>query len=935
MVPSIWQRASTALRAFSKRSYTVPPISLKDPALARLFREYSQTTSGVVVTYEMAMTYSAVYDAVNQISSDIAKMPLNHMKRRSGGGADVYTSSRLFRLLKAQPNPEMGSMVFRRQMMVWALTTHGGYAEIQRDGTGTPVALWPIEPHRVQPYRPTMGPGKPLGPLTYKIDGKVDIDDADMLVIAGIGYCPGRAYSLLDKARQAVGLALAAERFGAAFFSNGLNFGGILTTAGAEPSPEQKQEIRDTLNKLHQGVENAHRFALLWGGFEFEKTGISPSEAQMNDLRDKQVEEVARFYRIQPSRLGLNKAGTVSYASVEMQNLDYYTGCLLDWITLWEEELNRKLIPALEARQQFIKHNVNVFLRGDIKSRYEALGIARDKGIINANEWRDLEEMPPQNGSQGDEYLVQTAQTPLRLLPEFVQSQIDLNAAKTKQAEAPPAPATVPIAGDLAPIKQRAEAAEALAEEWRTKAADLSAQVSALEASGSARASEIERITADLQSTQTIAANLTALSTELQRSADQAEANAARAIAAQTEAETARAEAEARISAAEDLARAAGAAEAEARSALAASEAVAVEAERRAAELRAASEQARADQQIATDKADELSASLSALQHEIGVARDAGEARERDLNSLLDTLRAELDMVARRSGESAAQRDTALQDNARLTEQIADAQRLLDSQRERAGENERSYEQQIAALASARETATMDLKVARAKAIEAEVRATEGAQRFEELRQSLAPLRDELVTLAETRAKLERAESEARSIAEDLKRAQQAITEAEVEATRAKTAEAEAKRAQVGATAEDISARHALYVTVMEILISQETERGRRHQQTPEKFRKWFEGEFYDDHAEHCIKKLLPYVRMHLAFLRSDVDPETETRRLVNAHIAESQRQLRVVMDDREFVVTLPALFAKWDQERAHAIPNLLMQREIDHVRSR
>lgn len=404
------------------------PWSAKDPALANLFSDGSRSSAGITVTPEVAFTYSAVYDAVNQIASDVAKMPLNLMKRLPNGGSTPYVDSKLYRLLKYKPNPEMGSMVFRRQLTAWALCSHGGYAEIVRDTLGRPAELWPIEPHRVTVKRGNRDE------LVYEIDGGATIIPAeDMIHLRGLGYTPHEPYGIINKARQAIGLALAAERFGATFFGNGSTFGGLLTT-DTSLSPEEAKALKEAVEGIHKGPDRAHALAVLWGGVKYQKLGVAPNEAQMNELRDKQAEEVARFFRMQPYRLGVNKPGSVSYASVEQANIDHATGCLLDWTTLWEEELNCKLIPSMEFKLQYVKHNMNVFLRADFEKRMAGYATALDKGLYSRNEVRELEEMGPQDGEQGNWYLVQSAQVPLHMLKEVTEASI-----------APPEPPSPPV----------------------------------------------------------------------------------------------------------------------------------------------------------------------------------------------------------------------------------------------------------------------------------------------------------------------------------------------------------------------------------------------------------------------------------------------------------------------------------------------------------
>ena len=412
---------------------------LRDPAYASLFGS-APTYSGIRVTERNAFTFSAVFDAVQQISADVAKLPLVLRKRRSSGrGSDEYDASPLYWLLKMEPNDETGSMVFRRTLTAHALTCHGGYAEIERDAADRPVALWIITPDRIEPHRDerrTTTGEMAYGPLRYKVDGGARfLEPHNVIHLQGLGYDGTQGYSVIHAARQAIGLALSAERFGATFFGVGAMFGGVLAMEG-DIDETQAEDIRRRVEKIHEKPEQAAwRFLVLGGDAKYQPFGLKPSESQMNELRDRQVIEVARFFNMPPHKLkALDRA---TFSNIESQDLDYYKSCLLTWITLWEEELNRKLVPRLERRQQFIKHNVKAFLRGDIQSRYTALGIARDKGVINANEWRDLEDMNPQDGDQGDLYLVQSAQIPLARLDQFTLAIIAKNEGSATPIQPP------------------------------------------------------------------------------------------------------------------------------------------------------------------------------------------------------------------------------------------------------------------------------------------------------------------------------------------------------------------------------------------------------------------------------------------------------------------------------------------------------------------
>lgn len=670
-------------RVHEPRSFTLGPHSLTDPALARLYGR-APSAAGVHVDEAVALTYSAVWDAVQQISSDEAKLPLTLMKQEQGGVKQPYVDSKLYRLLHDEPNPEMSSFILRRAVTAHALTWGNGYAEIERDQAERPKHLWLLTPDRVQPIRQKVFDDRAgrvrLGRVQYRIDGRDDmmLEARDILHIQGPGFDGSIGYSLVNHARHAIGLALASERFLSTFFANGSTFGGILSTeADLTPGDEQTTEILKAIEELHKSADKAHRMLVLGGGWKYDKTGVDPTNAQMKEVREAAVEDVARFFNMPLHKLKLSKPGSVSYASVEMFDLDYYKGCLLNWITNWEQELNRKLISPLEYRRQYFKHNVEGFLRGDFKTRTEGLGMMHDRGIINADEWRALDDRNPIEDGSGKLYIVQGAMVPRSRLNEIVDQKLKPKSPQGKTD------------ADVAAAEEKAQRAEALAAELRTEAQREREARMVLEATGqasaqslaaavareqeaNARASQLGIFAAELRAEHAavVAARdaLTAQVGEQTTARTTAEHEAQRAQEAADRAEAVRAQAEA--SAHEALEREQGAREAletttrelvEARAAAQVSGVHQAEAEtaRQAAEDR--TQTAIAEANRATEERQELSSAALAAGAAADAARAEADRRIAEMQAVVEaerTARAR-DVEARAAAEQTAANATA------------------------------------------------------------------------------------------------------------------------------------------------------------------------------------------------------------------------------------------------------------------------------------
>jgi HK97 family phage portal protein len=468
------------------------PLTLKSPELARLMG-YGPTSTGITVNEEKALTVSAVWSAVTMISDDIAALPLHLYKRLPGtrGGKDRFDTHPIYRLVHDSPNPEMDSIVFRRTLQAHVLIWQNGYAEIERDGAGRPVALWPLVPESVSPYRTR------TGELRYRIrnpsGNEVDLAADDMIHLVGYSRDGSVGCSIVDKARESLGLTLATQQFGGTFFGNGATFGGVLSVKDAKGDLAVKN-LREAVEARHQGVERAHKLLVLNHEATFTRIGVEPNAAQFLETRVFQTREVARWFKIPPHKLA--DLADATFSNVEQQNLDYYSSCLRPWITLWEQQLTRKLVARLEQRQQFIEHDTHGFLAADAAGRAALYTAESSVGSLAPNEIRGYENRNPLEG--GDEPLVQIQNIPLGMVKEYWVTNLDYTRAQTeKLRQPPPEPPQPPPAADpmrdayIGELRERLDVAERQTTEAKAETARAMECATGLESSAAAIRSEL------------------------------------------------------------------------------------------------------------------------------------------------------------------------------------------------------------------------------------------------------------------------------------------------------------------------------------------------------------------------------------------------------------------------------------------------------------
>ena len=373
------------------------------------------STAGKAVNERSAMQMTAVYSCVRILSEAIAGLPLHLYMYTEDGNKVKAVEHPLYRLLHDEPNPEMSSFVFRETLMTHLLLWGNAYAQIIRNGKGEVIGLYPLMPNKMTVDRDTSGKlyysyQRSNEEAIQSKDSKVILKPSDVLHIPGLGFDGLVGYSPIAMAKNAIGMAIACEEYGAKFFSNGAAPGGVLEHPGTIKDP---QRIRDSWQSTFGGSGNANKIAVLEEGMKFTPIGIAPEQAQFLETRKFQIDEIARIFRVPPHMVGdLDKS---SFSNIEQQSLEFVKYTLDPWVVRWEQSIARSLLTPEEKKTYFAKFNLDGLLRGDYQSRMQGYAIGRQNGWMSANDIRELENLdliPDEEG--GNLYLINGNMLPLQ-----------------------------------------------------------------------------------------------------------------------------------------------------------------------------------------------------------------------------------------------------------------------------------------------------------------------------------------------------------------------------------------------------------------------------------------------------------------------------------------------------------------------------------------
>jgi phage portal protein, HK97 family len=382
---------------WQSRSLENPATSLSDPDYWPSLGAVA-SNAGVSVTPESSLGVTAVWAAVRRISSSIASLPL-HTYQRTTDGKQKATGHPLYSLLHDRWNPELSSFAARELMMAHLLLFGDSFHEIERNGAGLPIALWPIHPLNVAVERVA-------GQKRYRVDvggSPVILPAESVLHVQGFSLGDGlRGLFPVSVARNAIGSALATDSYAAKWFNGGGQPAGVLSHP-AKLGPVATKNIADSWKQ--RALTDAQRIEVLEEGMKYTPISLSPEQSQALESRRYSVSEVARLFLIPPHLLAdLDRA---TFSNVEQQSIEYVQHCLMPWCRRIESEMTYRLLDD----GHFAEFSLDGLLRGDSQSRAEYLSAMLDRGVFSINEARAYENMPPI--PQGDVHRVALNTAPL------------------------------------------------------------------------------------------------------------------------------------------------------------------------------------------------------------------------------------------------------------------------------------------------------------------------------------------------------------------------------------------------------------------------------------------------------------------------------------------------------------------------------------------
>ena len=369
----------------------------RDDILSEILGGGGRSKSGARVTWQTAIQVTTAFACARVIADGLAQVPFKLFRDLPGGGKEAAKDHALYQLLGTKPNDWQTSFELRETIALHLVFCFNAYIWVHRLN-GKVIELLPLLPNNMEVKRKNWAPS-----YTYTTeDGtRIPIPAEEIWHLRGPSWNGWEGLDAVKLAREALGLALAAEEHSARSFSNGAALGGLLTT-DSKLDETQVKALRKSWEETYGGLANAFKTAILWGGLKWFPRAQQNDQAQLIEQRRFQIEEVCRFARVLPIMVGhYDKAAT--FASAEQMFLAHAVHTMGPWYARIEQSADAFLLTEKERKEGiYSKFMPQGLMRGAHKDRAEyfakALGAGGSPAWMTQDEVRQLDELNPMGG---------------------------------------------------------------------------------------------------------------------------------------------------------------------------------------------------------------------------------------------------------------------------------------------------------------------------------------------------------------------------------------------------------------------------------------------------------------------------------------------------------------------------------------------------------
>lgn len=377
--------------------------SMSSATLAQLLASVfggGATKSGATVNAATALQVTAVLCCVRVLAEGVAQVPWQVMQQKADANGRITRlpapTHPLYRLLWRKPNRWQTSFGLRETMTIQAALCGRAYAFKSRVGRDQRIAeLVVLPPERVRPEQ--QDDGSILYQVTARNGTSRTLTEADVWHWRGPSWDGVEGMEIVRIAREAIGLAAAAEETQAKLHANGVRASGTYSVEGPLDT-KQYGALKEWVAKEFGGAANAGLPLILDRNAKWQPNTMSGVDAQHLETRRHQVEEICRAFRVLPA-MAMQQDKATTYASAEQMAIWHLVHTLMPWYERIEQSADCHLLSDadLDAGYYTLLDGTGL-LRGALKDTAEFIAKLTERGVMTRNEGRAYLDLNPIEG---------------------------------------------------------------------------------------------------------------------------------------------------------------------------------------------------------------------------------------------------------------------------------------------------------------------------------------------------------------------------------------------------------------------------------------------------------------------------------------------------------------------------------------------------------
>lgn len=347
---------------------------------------------------EKALGCTPFWRGVSIIAGHVAKLPLNVYKF-TGATSEIDKSHPANYLIRHNPNEYMTAFAWKLATMVQVITRGNSYSWIERDKVGNPVAIYLInDPDLITPYRDDSGQLWYMYNAHAENTGDIDaLAYSDVIHLRGLSFNGVVGLDPMVIHRDTVFTAISAKKNAKDYYSSGATPSGVLTTQKVL-GDDARKNMRESWERVHKGLQNKHKIAILDNGTTFQPISQSAEDSQLLESRKFDATEYANITGVPPHKVG--DPSKVAYNSIAQENRSYLTDTLGTWLTAHAVECREKLLSMDEKRREThdIWYSTSEIQEADVPTQVANVATLTEKGLLTINEGRQVLDYNPVPG---------------------------------------------------------------------------------------------------------------------------------------------------------------------------------------------------------------------------------------------------------------------------------------------------------------------------------------------------------------------------------------------------------------------------------------------------------------------------------------------------------------------------------------------------------